>query len=587
MCKIFKDRLFFILSLFSIVALISCGVSLNNRELFAQNIFDDSETDSCGNGLGNGNELIPGPPGPEGPDFDQVFRSLTVDPKDPDTIFVGTERNGIFKSVDGGTTWQWLRCGLRNSDAGYPEVWDITISPLGSDDAVFAATLDSPGPVTDDFPSSLAGVYKSTDGGLSWQRSNCGLVNSRAVSIRFDPENANTLILGVEGGTPSFNQLEGEFFDGGLFKSIDKGATWKLISISSNSNKNGYWHLYARSSNPLEFYTFGLNFNNLDENLGFLKSSDKGESWLPFADELRDRLIWQFDVSSDGKVIYANIRDGFEILKSIDNGETWETINSPQANGMIKVSPADSNTLLFENSGNLHRSIDGLNSTSLVLSAGSRMNDIEFAPSNPDIVYVAEEGYNIYRSSDGGSTFTLVSNLRTDVMLNDDTVISPCTNSPLSTSTPVVSPTPTDAPSPIATETPSSSPVPEVTVTPLEGKQFIFNCNRQFVFGAGRIEKLVLKIGESEQCLLKLTNFKPGIKVEISTKLRKGNSLSTTVKPENGVTDSNGELEFTITAINEGIDWLAWAVPDENGKVEFTKESYDSGLAWGVFVEVK
>ena len=134
--------------------------------------------EDCGNAIGNGNEIISGPATPESADRDSVFRSLTVHPTDPQIVLMGTERNGILKSTDGGATWTWHRQGLRwMPGVGYPEFYDIAISP-DDPNIVFAATVDSPGPVTGDYPSAIAGIYKSVDGGETWVRKNCGLTNS-------------------------------------------------------------------------------------------------------------------------------------------------------------------------------------------------------------------------------------------------------------------------------------------------------------------------------------------------------------------------------------------------------------------------
>ena len=108
-------------------ALIDGGIIYSARHNVNASSLKTTIDGSCGNDIGNGNELIQGPDGPANEDFDQVFRSLAVDPTDENIVFVGTERNGIFKSVDGGATWQWLRCGIRHMIGGYPEVWDIAI----------------------------------------------------------------------------------------------------------------------------------------------------------------------------------------------------------------------------------------------------------------------------------------------------------------------------------------------------------------------------------------------------------------------------------------------------------------------------
>ncbi|MGR3317352.1 MAG: hypothetical protein ACUZ8O_02570 [Candidatus Anammoxibacter sp.] len=136
---------------------------------------------------------------------------------------------------------------------------------------------------------------------------------------------------------------------------------------------------------------------------------------------------------------------------------------------------------------------------------------------------------------------------------------------------------------PIPPVTPKPTPTP-----PDNGKSFTFNCNRNFIEGpVFGLEKLVLELGENEDCTLKLTNLETGTPVEISTKLRTGFRSSIKCNPISGVTDANGELEFTISAIGNGVDWIAWALPNENGEFEFSKKTYDSGLSWGMFVKVK
>ena len=94
-------------------------------------------------------------------------------------MILGTERNGLVKSIDGGRTWTRLRAGLRSGDQGYSEVWDIDIS-TSNPNVIMAATLDSPGPPSG--PRVAAGLYRSEDGGESWVQLNCGFTTSRVVS---------------------------------------------------------------------------------------------------------------------------------------------------------------------------------------------------------------------------------------------------------------------------------------------------------------------------------------------------------------------------------------------------------------------
>ena len=375
--------------------------------------------DLCGNAIGNGAEIISGPTGPSGADNDRVFRSLAIDPSNPDIVYLGTERNGIVKTTDGGTTWERLRYGLRHSpsDAGpaYPEVWDIAVSPHDPS-LVIAATLGSPGPVVGESAGS-AGVYRSEDGGATWKRSNCGLTSSRAVSVRFDQSDPDVVVLGIEGGEATKTSLLGQYFPGALLRSEDRGRTWEPATTPTGVDRNGYWHLRARPNN--DFITFAFNYQDMTENLGFLRSTDGGQSWTQFAPSLRDLLITAFDVSADKQTIYAGQRDG-NVYRSLDGGVTWVTI-PPIIRGdkALRVSPADPNLVLFSSSSNtLYRTTNGFTTTETVLTAADRVHDIEFAPSDPNIVYAATGGYSVYRSDDGGASFTLLVNLRTDGIIN-------------------------------------------------------------------------------------------------------------------------------------------------------------------------
>ena len=373
--------------------------------------------DLCGNAIGNGGEMISGPTGPSGSDYDQVFRSLAVDPSNPDIVYLGTESNGIVKTTDGGTTWERLRYGMRHapSDAGmaYPEVWDIAVSPHDPS-LVIAATLGSPGPVVGEWAGS-AGVYRSEDGGATWKRSNCGLTSSRAVSVRFDQSDPDVVVLGIEGGEATRTELLGQYFPGALLRSEDRGHTWEPTTTPTGVDHNGYWHLRARPNN--DFITFAFNYQDMTENLGFLRSTDGGQSWTQFAPSLRDLLITAFDVSEDGQTIYAGERDG-NLYRSLDGGVTW-TSGGPDGSMALRVSPTDPNLVLFSNISNrLYRTTDGFTTSETVLTAADRLHDVEFAPSNPNIVYAASRGYSVYRSDDGGASFTLLVNLRTDGIIN-------------------------------------------------------------------------------------------------------------------------------------------------------------------------
>jgi hypothetical protein len=323
---------------------------------------------------------------------------------------MGTERNGIVKTIDGGVTWQRLRKGMRHSATTYPEVWDIAVSP-SNPQLVVAATADSPGPITGDYPSSNAGVYLSSDAGGTWKRSDCGLKNSYALCVRFNPRDPGTIVLGIGMGKSTFSALLGQSFDGSLMHSNDNSLNWIASATPTGADKNVFWVLRPYGSGTGGFITFGLNINEPSENLGFLRSEDGGLHWNTFAPSLRSRLIATFDVSTNGQILYAIERDAFSILKSINNGSSWDELTIP-ANGPVRISPSDNEVVLFCEGEKVFRSVNGLQSYDLVLTAMDRVDDIEFAPSKPSQVFLATKSYHIYKSTDSGLTWSHLINLR-------------------------------------------------------------------------------------------------------------------------------------------------------------------------------
>ena len=158
-----------------------------------------------------------------------------MEPNDPDIVILGTDRNGMVKSTDGGQTWTRLRAGLRASDQGYSEVWDIDIS-ASNPDVIMAATLDSPGP-----PSGTrvaAGLYRSEDGGETWIQLNCGFTTSRVVSIRIDPSDPEAAVVGLEGGFPSYTG-DSNYYPGGIFRTEDAGENWDRLELGPATTATG------------------------------------------------------------------------------------------------------------------------------------------------------------------------------------------------------------------------------------------------------------------------------------------------------------------------------------------------------------
>ena len=135
-----------------------------------------------------------------------VIRALATNPTTPTTLYAGA--GGVFKSPDGGATWQANSSGQPSS----LPVNAIAINP-GSPTTLYAWT-------------SGAGVFKSVNGGTTWEANNNGLTSTRVTALAINPVTPTTLYAATDGG--------------GVLKSTDGGATWQATS-------SGLWSLEVLS----------------------------------------------------------------------------------------------------------------------------------------------------------------------------------------------------------------------------------------------------------------------------------------------------------------------------------------------------
>ncbi|MDX8340559.1 hypothetical protein SLH46_15270 [Draconibacterium sp. IB214405] len=317
------------------------------------------------------------------------------------TIWVGSATGGVWKSVNEGTTFEPVFEDMPTASIG-----DLAIDPQNKD-VVWVGTGEA-----NIFRSSNAGcgVFKTTDGGVSWEL--MGLENTHTIGrIRVHPKNSDIVYVAATGHEWTPNK------DRGLYKTIDGGATWdKILEIDENT---GVFDLVLDPSNPETLYATSwermrLKWNDprtfeKTRNCGIWKSTDGGKSWKEINNGLpaaKDRGRIGIDISlSNPNVLYA-LLDNYEIAYEAKEGEL-DSYNR-QKEDVIKGATVYKST----NAGATWQQTSGLTpETKLYMERHSGtygwvFGQIRVDPKDENTIYTL--GIWLNKSTDGGKTFTSI-----------------------------------------------------------------------------------------------------------------------------------------------------------------------------------
>ena len=289
--------------------------------------------------------------------FGGSIGSVAVSEWDPNVVYVGTgeetvrgnvsEGNGMWKSTDAGKTW--TKAGLPNSR----HIPRIRIHPKNPD-LVYAAVL---GHLFG--PSADRGVYRSTDGGKTWNRILFANENAGAIDLAMDPSNPRVLYASTwrVRRTPYSMESGGE--GSGLWKSTDGGDSWKNISRNKGLPKKtlGISGVSVSPSNPQNVYAIIE-----AEDGGVFRSRDGGETWdkVNESRDLRQRAWYYSRIYADPRdedtVYVVNVR----FHKSKDGGKTFTTIDTPHGdNHDLWIARDNPERMIESNDGGANVTNDG------------------------------------------------------------------------------------------------------------------------------------------------------------------------------------------------------------------------------------
>ncbi len=330
---------------------------------------------------------------------------------DPRIIYVGAASGGLWKSTNGGTTFKPV------FDKYCQSIGNITIDQQHPD-TVWVGT----GEVWVRNSVSVGnGIYKTTDGGSSWKL--MGLSNSeRIAKIIIDPADHNTVYAAVPG------HLWNDSKDRGIYKTTDGGKTWNNILYVNEST--GCSDLTVDPRNPRilyagmwQFRRKGYTFNSGGPGSGLYKTIDAGLHWTKLEKDLPD-TCGRIDVAispADPEILYALIEaQNSGLYKSTNGGDSWEKVNITQTVAerpfyfsLIVPDPVDTNRI-YKPGFTLNVSTDGGKIfTSPFVEGGNVHSDLHalwINPHNNSLMYLGTDG-GVYVTQDRGSTWRLFANL--------------------------------------------------------------------------------------------------------------------------------------------------------------------------------
>lgn len=329
----------------------------------------------------------------------------------PKTFYIGSAGGGVWKTSNGGVTWQSTSSGLGSETIG-----DLAVAP--SDSNILWAGTGEKNSLRSQYWGD--GVYKSTNGGRAW--TNMGLRDARAIGrIVIHPTNPDIVWVAALG------HLWGTNSERGVYKTTDGGHTWNKVLFVDDTT--GFVDLEMDPSNPDVLYAAawhrlrwgGGHMEGVGATSGIYKTTDGGATWTRLTNGLPTGRLGRIGIAISAQnpsLVFAmiavdrGITDPAQarfggVFRSADAGATWTQVNDLAANphyfyDEIWVDPSDSNNVYVASSALLHSRDGGRTFTpdSLARVHGD-YHALWIDPPDPAHLIIGNDG-GVYVSNDRG-----------------------------------------------------------------------------------------------------------------------------------------------------------------------------------------
>lgn len=342
------------------------------------------------------------------------INAIAISPADPKIVLLGAATGGVWRSEDGGETFNPVSDNHVDLAVGYlafaPSNPNIVYAGMGDVDNGYLGT----------------GVLKSTDAGKTWQRVSNSTLPAPGMIMRLevDPTDANRVYAA------QFVRLSnGSAFSSGFWSSTDGGVNWRRTLIGLPRD------MVLSPANPQTIYVGIVRVDQVgNPPPGIYRSTNGGDTWTavytPFPTSTRDVRVAVTPTAPNNVYVYAggtNAQGAFEtrFATSEDGGTTWTSRavtnqidpNQFTYNNFLAVDPQNTNTI-YVGSRDVYKSTNGgmtwanLNNNFTLAdryqptrsNAHPDQQSLAFLPDNPNTFFVGNDG-GLYKTTDGGRTF--------------------------------------------------------------------------------------------------------------------------------------------------------------------------------------